>query len=509
MRKTASSKVAVAVVISNKERTIVLFLCLFAALRVFLFSAAFPFFNNVDEQAHFDLVLKYGRGAWPHGFEKFSPETSPYLALYSTPEYFTSASYWGGNFPTPNWKLPDALRESATWAEANWWQGQVNHESGEPPLYYLVAGLWLRAGNLLGIKASCALYWIRFLNIFIASALVWIGFRTARFVFPDRPIIRIGLPALLAVWPQSAFYSIMSDVLPPLCFGCAFLGLVLFLQSERPSLRLAVCLGLALAATCLAKTSNLPLLALAAGVFVFKIVNLARAGLLRASWPALLTLLICAITPLTLWCAWNYHTFGDLFGNSAKIKMLGWTRKPIRDWWPHPIFTIRGIGEFWGALISSFWRGEFIWHGKRLASPLLDAFYSFSSFLILTAVAASLFWRSRTRLQTEALWLAILSFAALVAFLALLSVGFDFGDCPYPSREHPFFISGRLISAAVIPFYLLYVYAFDWVTQRLPELLRWTILILIWLFVAIGQTVVNWPAFASQYNFFHMCLAHA
>jgi hypothetical protein len=499
----------VAVVTSNKERTIVLFLCLIAALRVFLFSAAFPFFNNVDEQAHFDLVLKYGHGTWPHGLDKFAPETSRYLALYSTPEYFTKPLYWGGNFPAPNWKLPDAARDSAMQTEANWWQAQENHESGEPPLYYLVAGLWLRAGNLLGIKAGCALYWIRFLNAFIASALVWIGFRMGRFVFPDRPIIRIGLPALLAVWPQSAFYSITSDVLSPVCFGCALLGLVLFLQSERPSLRLAVWLGLALAATCLAKTSNLPLFALAAGVFIFKIVNLARAGSLRASWAALFTLLVCAITPLTLWCAWNYHTFGDLFGNSAKIEMLGWTRKPIRDWWPHPIFTIRGIGEFWGNLISSFWRGEFIWHSERLTSPIADAFYSFSSFLILTAAAASLFWRSRTRLQNEALWLAILSFAALVAFLALLSVGFDFGDCPYPSREHPFFTSGRLISAAVLPFCLLYVYVLDWVTQRLPELLRWTILTLIWLFVAIGQTVVNWPAFASQYNFFHMCLAHA
>jgi hypothetical protein len=29
------------------------------------------------------------------------------------------------------------------------------------------------------------------------------------------------------------------------------------------------------------------------------------------------------------------------------------------------------------------------------------------------------------------------------------------------------------------------------------------------MFAVIGQTVLNWPAFASQYNFFHMCLAHA
>ena len=39
------------------ERNGVLLLCLFAAIHVFIFSTAFPFFNNVDEEAHFDLVV--------------------------------------------------------------------------------------------------------------------------------------------------------------------------------------------------------------------------------------------------------------------------------------------------------------------------------------------------------------------------------------------------------------------------------------------------------------------
>ena len=40
------------------ERLIIAGLCLAAAIRVFAFSAAFPFFNNVDEQAHFDMVFE-------------------------------------------------------------------------------------------------------------------------------------------------------------------------------------------------------------------------------------------------------------------------------------------------------------------------------------------------------------------------------------------------------------------------------------------------------------------
>ena len=49
----------------RRERWIVAGLAAFAALRVFVFAAAFPFFHNVDEHMHVDLVLKYARGFLP------------------------------------------------------------------------------------------------------------------------------------------------------------------------------------------------------------------------------------------------------------------------------------------------------------------------------------------------------------------------------------------------------------------------------------------------------------
>ena len=48
-----------------RERKIVLLLCLLAAVHVFIFSAAFPFFNIVDEQVHFDLAVRYSQGNLP------------------------------------------------------------------------------------------------------------------------------------------------------------------------------------------------------------------------------------------------------------------------------------------------------------------------------------------------------------------------------------------------------------------------------------------------------------
>ena len=56
--------------------------------------------------------------------------------------------------------------------------------------------------------------------------------------------------------------------------------------------------------------------------------------------------------------------------------------------------------------------------------------------------------------------------------LALLSIQFDFGNCINPSREHPYFTSGRLLSGALIPFAVVYVYGVSWVCRRINTALR-------------------------------------
>jgi hypothetical protein len=60
-----------------------------AAVRVLVFSAAFPFFNNVDERRHFDLVIKYAEGHVPRSAEMISPTTLPYLSHYASPEFLS------------------------------------------------------------------------------------------------------------------------------------------------------------------------------------------------------------------------------------------------------------------------------------------------------------------------------------------------------------------------------------------------------------------------------------
>src|SRR5205823_14802842 len=170
-----------------------------------------------------------------------------------------------------------------------------------------------------------------------------------------------------------------------------------------------------------------------------------------------------------------------------------------------PIFALNGITEFWPRLIASFWRGEFVWHLQRMASTAADAFYAVSSAIIILATGVLLLRRrSNPGDQRLILAVALLSFLSIVAFLVVLSIGFDFGQCPYPSREHPYFTSGRLLDAAAIPFFLLFVYAIDrfsrWTKQ---QWLRGTLLGATALVVFVSQVQINAPVSASRYNFFH------
>ena len=91
------------------------------------------------------------------------------------------------------------------------------------------------------------------------AIVVWLGYVAARTIAPERLDLRIGVPLLLAFIPQNVFYAMNNDVLSPLCFGVLFLCVLQWLRTNAPSFLLGALTGLAVAATCLTKLSNLPL----------------------------------------------------------------------------------------------------------------------------------------------------------------------------------------------------------------------------------------------------------
>ncbi|MBI3876359.1 MAG: hypothetical protein HY300_10475 [Verrucomicrobia bacterium] len=92
-----------------------------------------------------------------------------------------------------------------------------------------------------------------------------------------------------------------------------------------------------------------------------------------------------------------------------------------------------------------------------------------------------------------------------VLFLAALSLAFDFGNCPYPSRAHPFFTSGRLASGVMIPFALLYVRGLDFLLRgRRSGWLAFWIIAAFAVAMTANELWLTKPAFASPYNWFHL-----
>src|SRR5215468_8652515 len=306
--------------------------CLFAAARVLLFSAAFPFFNNVDERRHFDLVIRYAEGHVPRGAELISPATLPYLSNYASPEFLSAPEEFDGG----------------------------------------------------------TLYWVRFLNPFLVAALVWLAYVAARSMFPEQVALRLGVPLLIATVPQDAFYGINNDVLSPICFGLVFICLIKWFLEPKPSISLGIVTGLSIAAAYLTKLSNLPLIIVAVGAILWWCILEARAGRLRGAIPPLGALAVCAAIPIVAWLCWTKTHFGDFTGAASKAELLGWTTKPFSDWWSHPIFTAWGMWTFLSELIASFWRGEFMWHAKTVGSKGLDLFYVLSSLGLVVIAVISL-----------------------------------------------------------------------------------------------------------------------
>jgi hypothetical protein len=479
----------------------VLLFSLLAAARVFIFSAAFPFFSNVDEAAHFDLVLKYSHGHIPDSLEFHSKETARFYARTSTIEY--NIESWEGYQPVRYENAGPEERRRFN-EEISRVSATINYESSQAPLYYAIAGIWKSAGTVFGIEGLALQYWIRFLNVVFIMALVWLAYLIALEAFPGQLFIKISVPLLVAFMPQDTYYAIQNDVLSPLCFAFTVLYLNRFAGTGFLLYKKGAIAGITLAATVLVKVSNIPLLLVVSGFFLVKLHRSSRSGDTRPVLRSVLLFFICALTPIILWFAWNYFSHGDVTGSEGKIRSMGWSHKSFSEWFSHPLFTPGGLSRFWEHLMFTFWRGELIWFGKPLASPYMDTFYWFSSFAFL-GITMFVVQRKLPVAQKQLNLFYFLSFISLVIFMALLSVSLDFGDCPYPSKAHPFFTSGRLITAALVPFVMLYVQALNWLFAWIrSENLRVIVTVLIVTVITWSEIMVTIPAFSSNFNWYHL-----
>ena len=489
----------------RSQRLLILLLCFTAALRVFVFAAAFPFFSNGDEDLHFDLITQYSAGRLPRTFDVLTNEALSFIVPYASPEFLqTPDQFPNGRFPTPLWKQSFAEVAPVVEVTRAAWQKEINWESSQPPIYYAIAGFWWRLGKGIGLTGIESLYWIRFLNALLVSILVWLGYVVARTIGPEHLDLHIGVPLLLAFIPQDVLYVLSNDVLSPICFGAVLLCVMRWLRAESPSFLLSAITGLTIAATYLTKLSNLPLLTVAIIAIIAKLLQLLRREPAAATL-ALILMILSAGIPIGSWMLWSKAHFGDVAGSATAIALLSWTPKPFADWWRHPIFSPQGLWTFWYELLARFWRGELMWQNRELGWHVADEFYAISSLLLICAAMIGIRQNSvLSTFQRQALFFTALTFMAALAFLALLSIRFDFGECIYPSRAHPYFTSGRLMSGALIPFALLYVCGIGYLLRRVGRVASIVVVAGIMTFATVSEIFINRAVFASEHNWFHL-----
>lgn len=495
--------------VQRHERAIILVLCVIAAVRVFVFSAALPPFNNVDEQQHFDTVYRYAQGSVPTDLPAYGERSARIFAIYGTFEYLRAPEAFPRGFPRPLWTLPtnvpeiDRVRDMMTQR----WMAGHNTEATQPPVYYAVAGAWYRLGKLFGIDGGYELYWIRFLNVPLFALLVWCAYVLVGSAYPGKWVLRVGVPLMLAFLPQDVFYSANNDVMSPLLFCISFYCLLRIYREGLGSYWFCLLTGLAVAATVLVKFTNLSLLLVFGIVVAIAISRLRAAGKLKGDLPKLAVLFLACVAPIALWLARNYLVLHDLTGNAAKTRYLGWSPKPLGAIWDHPIFSPSGALVFFRDLTAKFWRGEINWHGAPMVVPSVDAFFCVSTLVLLLVAVVSAWVRrgENANGETFADGMSALVMAASAAILISISVAFDFGRCWYPSSAYPYVTSGRLVLGVLAPFLVLYVSGLNSALARLKlTYSRFGALLVIAALMISYEVAVMLPVFWSQYNWFHM-----
>ncbi len=481
-----------------------------AAARVLFFAVAFPLFNDVDEVAHIDLVLKYDMGL-PTGLDEPYATATRNLALrYGTGLGFDGGVlrlYWSpgymdpplptGGMPLPFWMAPAGVQRSFE-AEANAvWSTRRNHEAGEPPLYYVIAAQWAKLGRVLGFADARLLYWIRGMDVLIVALLVVLAAAFGRVCDPTSAALAVGLPLLIAAFPQKAFYSITNDALSPLVGGLAVYYGLRVLTADAARSRDALLAGLMIGLAIMTKLSNLFLVVLIPWIVA---VHVRRKGIAPAGRSAVWLLGAMAV-PLAVWRIAS----GPLgFRTGDKAAALGWGYRPLAELSEHPILTVRGAWAFLSQLLVTFWRGEVSWHGVPLALSGMDALYGTASLLLLGAAAIRLFREPRPT-PRRAVLACLAVFGAGVFMLAGFSMAFTFGDSGYPSRTSPFFWSGRLIGAALLPFAAVFVYGLEAVLARTTLRGHESLVVLnLAVLATVTELMLSFEAIGSLYNGFHL-----
>jgi len=491
--------------LARRKTWIVAICCFLGAVRVLVYAAAFPLFNPVDETSHYQMVREYSRGHLPGSdLLKIDSEAADFFTLYSSSEYFKSREVLREfHRDVPIAALPAELRDRHYPKVFSYFLGQCNIETQSPPAYYLLAGAWYRLAKMSGAPEWRAAYWARFLNAILYGTFIWVACLFVKEVYPERVFFCVGMAMLLAVFPQDVFYGMSRDVLLPLVTSLFLLFLLRGLRTVDSGECELLAAGFLAGIAFLTELSSVVLFGALLAVTLFKSKRAEKlANSVRQQTMLALSLVAAAILPLT-WMVRNRLVMGDLTGTQAKLFCLGWVTKPWGEIWQHPIFSFRGVQYFVHELTASYWRGEIIWAGQPLRNGKAEVFYLSSTLVLLAAFLVCFALRKKEQIQRFSEYLSLYLVAASVLFLASVSLLFDYQECVYPSRAHPYFVSGRIIIGTLLPFLVMYLSGFEFLLRPIRKYVHPILpLLVICASIACAEATLMLTVFHSHFNFY-------
>ncbi|MDJ0851604.1 MAG: hypothetical protein QNK04_24785 [Myxococcota bacterium] len=489
-------------------------LALLAAVRVASLAVGFPFFNNIDEHRHVDTVVKYARGYLPGPEEvPLERDVAEMIVFWGSPEYRAGPDRFArGAIPRPpvSRRLGPA-EQSRRYEMVRRYRTMLNLQAHAPPAYYLLGGSALRLAWTLGLDGPRALYVVRMLNGLIAAALV--GGAGLLLRSAEDPLLRLGVPVLLAAWPNDIWYSVANDALLPLFGGIAFLLLVRLVDDPRPSWFVAA--GLCIALALLTKVTAIGLLGVAIVAAAYRKLAPGLPPLTPALWSRWLALLAAAAIPVGSWAVRNRLVVGSFGGASYKGDRMGVEMRPPSEWLEHALISEPSTWPgFLSQVAQAFWRGEFWWYGAPHTTEWLDGFYAISAALLLALATVGWIRRrrlgSRWRLEGFAILAVAVAISTLVGISILLA---QTGDWGVPWSESGLCVVARYVSWALVPVTVLYVGAAQLLFAPFPRPLRqlgaWG-LVVGFAAVAIGsELAISGTVFESPYNWYHLGTARS
>jgi len=267
--------------------------------------------------------------------------------------------------------------------------GPWKQQASQPPLYYYLMGwatFWIDTSDLVEVRREnqhvdngvittdgnrnlvahnpareafpwggtvLALHIVRFFSVLMGAATVWLTYRIALELFPDREWLALSAAAINAFTPMFIFISgaVNNDNLTMTLCSLALLLMVKRLRAAEGSRREAfgrsfgqwLPLGIVLGLGALTKTSALALLPITA-------LAISVAAWRKAAWAEFLAGGIATAVPVLLIAGWwylrNSQLYGDATGLNAFIAVLGQRAAPasLAQLW----------GERWGFMLS-YW----------------------------------------------------------------------------------------------------------------------------------------------------------